>query len=239
MTDVGVAGDGRILVSGSIPKPRRRYEAETEFEAHREAVLVELTRRGRLDRHFGHGGIATPWVPSESKAMLVRGECDGSILVAGVRTRTNPQLPEYGLYRPFLLRLDSEGALARRFEPTPAARFGSGYEAAKFASNMSDLLVAGGRLFIAAGDPEVGTAALLTYSTQGGDGTYLRLGQGAFEGITAIAARGREVLALATRTSDPTRSPRGFILRAFRVRPDGDAGPRPSGQNRPILRNHP
>jgi hypothetical protein len=214
MTDVGVTRDGRILVSGSIPKPPRRYESETEFEAHREAVLVELTRRGRLDRQFGHDGIATPRVPSESKAMLVRSERDGSIIVAGVRTRTNPELPEYGLYRPFVLRLDRDGSLAQRFEPTPVASFGSGYEAAKFASNMSDLLTAAGRLFVAAGGAEFGTAALLTYSSQGGGGTYLRLAPEGSESVTTIAVRGRELVVLATGASES-----GFLLRAFRVGP--------------------
>jgi uncharacterized delta-60 repeat protein len=221
MFDVGVSADGGILVCGSIRKPRRRYEPGLEFETHREAVVIALTRRGRLDRHFGHDGIATPRVPAESKALLVHAEHDGSILLAGVRARTNAEAPEYGVYRPFLLRLDADGSLVRRFEPTPKARFGSGYEAAKFASNMSNLLATAGRLFIAAGDPEVGSPSLLTFLSQGSGGTYLRISQGAFENIAAIAARGRELVALSTRTQNPTKGAHGFVLRAFQVSPIG------------------
>jgi hypothetical protein len=218
MTDLGSTSDGGILVCGSIPKPSRRYEIRKEFEAHREAVVVKLTPLGRLDRRFGHDGIATPRIPAESKALLVRGERGGSILVAGVRTRTNPQEPEYALSRPFMLRLGRDGSLVRRFERTPVASFGSGYEAAKFASNMSDLSVSGGHVFVAAGDPEVGTGALLTYSSDGSGGTYLPLSHEGLENVAAIASRGRELMVLATRSSDPTKAAGGFILRAFRVR---------------------
>lgn len=79
---------------------------------------------------------------------------------------------------------------------------------------MSDLLVVGGRVFVAAGDQEVWTPGLLTYNSRGGAGTYLRLSHEGFGDVVAIAARHGELVALGAGTNGP----HGFTLRAFRVR---------------------
>lgn len=209
MTDLASTPAGGILLSGSISSSRR-------------AVVVRLGPRGRLDPHFGHDGLAMPPIVGQSSARVVLPEADGSVLVGAAVARPNPGERGALMRRPLLLRLRKDGAVARRWADTPTTDYESGQEAATLNARLGSLAVVGGRAFLATADGEQGSGTVLVCPLRGHRARYLRLASRGFENVAGLASRGRELVVLATSTMDPTKGPRGFILRAFHVRQGAD-----------------
>jgi hypothetical protein len=205
LTDVASAAGGGILLSGTISSPRQ-------------AVVVRLGPRGRLDRRFGHEGLATPSIAGESSARAVLSRPDGSVLVGAAVARPNPRSSGPWIRRPLLLRLRKDGSVSRRFAEVPTTDYESGREAATLNVRLSNLVVVGGRAFLTTGSYAQGSGSVLTCSLRGRRERYLRLSSQGFESVAGVAARGRELVFLAGRTMDPTKGSRGFVLRALRLR---------------------
>lgn len=87
---LAVQGNGRIVVAANGGFKRRRV------------YLVRLRPNGRLDRGFGHHGVADPYSPwrlDEATSLAV--QANGGVLAVGrgARTKANPHGFAYGIFR--------------------------------------------------------------------------------------------------------------------------------------------
>jgi uncharacterized delta-60 repeat protein len=204
-TDMEIGPEGDILITGALPK-RPREDDGGERSARRLAV-VKVLPEGRLDRRFGHDGVASPRVRGATRARTVIEADDGSLLLAAEHWSYAPVYPKV---RPLLLRLDRDGHLEKRFGAAPT-RGEERYEAAGHAKRMRQLIVTGKRVLLVSED----LPSLLAYDLDGRCEGYLPLSSGGGVRTTAAAGSGREVI-VATHPFFST----GFeiVLRAFRAR---------------------
>jgi uncharacterized delta-60 repeat protein len=219
MLDLSTTPGGGILVSGSV-KRAERTEPQNELRGGHELAVAKIGPRGALDPRFGHRGIATPRVRGESAARVVLGEPDGSVLVGGLHVRNNPRAPGYAMRRPLLLRLRPDGSVLRRYPEIPTSDYESSYEAKVIGSNMSNLIVAGGKVLAATRNGGYcGGNSLLAYSLRGRPDGYLPVSRPHIcESIAAVTGSGRRLIVATVRMPSPLRSAPGFTMRAFRVR---------------------
>jgi uncharacterized delta-60 repeat protein len=87
---VALQADGKIVVAGSTSPRNQAW------------VVVRLTPRGRLDRSFGSGGIASPGGGGFSSAVAILR--DGSMVVGGMRF-----VPDREPWAPALIRYTRNG----------------------------------------------------------------------------------------------------------------------------------
>jgi len=204
-TDTEIGRDGDIMITGALPK-RPREDDGGERSARRLAV-VKILPEGRLDRRFGHDGVATPRVRGATRARTVLEAEDGSLLLAAERWF---YAPVYSKVRPLLLRLDRDGRLEKRFAAAPT-RGEERYEAAGHAKRMRQLIVAGKEVLLVSED----LPSLLAYDLDGRCEGYLPLSRRGGVRTTTAAASGREVIV----ATHPFFSEGfGIVLRAFRAR---------------------
>lgn len=204
-TDMEVGRDGDIMITGALPKPPREDDGGERYA--RRLAVVKILPQGRLDRRFGHDGVASPRVRGATRARTVLEADDGSLLLAVERWSYAPVYPKV---RPLLLRLDRDGRLEKRFAPAPT-RGEERYEAAGHAKRMRQLIVAGKQVLLVSED----LPSLLAYDLDGRCKGYLPLSRRGGVQTTTAAAAGRKVI-LATHPFSGT----GFeiVLRAFRAR---------------------
>jgi uncharacterized delta-60 repeat protein len=200
-TDLEIGPQGDVLITGALPKPRRESD-DGELAARRLAV-VKILPTGRLDRRFGHGGIATPPVRGATRARTVLEAGDGSMIVAAEHWSYAPVYPKV---RPVLLRLSRDGHLEKRFGAAPT-RGEERYEAAAHAKRMRQLIVSGGEVLLVSED----VRSLLVYSLDGRCKGYFPLSPTGGVTATAAAGSGRGTFVV-------TEPSVGIALRAFRGR---------------------
>ena len=117
------------------------------------------------------------------------------------------------------LRLGPDGSIARRFQGYRTEGYEAGYEARVLAHEMSDLVVAGGHVFVASGSGAGGSgASLLTYTRGGRFEGFVPFSPRVPESTVAIAGAGHRLLVAAQRNDDWTKQDHRFTLRAFQVR---------------------
>jgi uncharacterized delta-60 repeat protein len=205
-TNMELGPEGDVLITGALSK-RRREPDGGERPARRLAV-VKILPAGRLDRRFGHGGVATPPVRGATRARAVVEAGDGSMIVAAEHWSYAPVYPKV---RPLLLRLSRDGHLEKRFGAAPT-QGEERYEAAAHARRMRQLIVSGGQVLLVSED----VASLLAYSLDGRCKGYFPLSPAAGARATAAAGSGRETFVATHSFASPTTF--GITLRAFRGR---------------------
>jgi uncharacterized delta-60 repeat protein len=206
LRDLAPTAEGGVLVAGSI-----RERGGTN-----QLAVLKVLPDGRLDPRFGHRGLATLRVGAESSARVVLARPDGSVLVAAMYVTVGP---EYLERRALLLRLGPDGSLARRFQGYRTHGYEAGYEARVLAHKMSDLVVAGGHVFLASRSGAGGSGAtLLTYTLGGRCEGFVPFSPHVAESTVAITGTGHRLLLAAQRNDDWTEQDRRFTLRAFNVR---------------------
>lgn len=97
---IAVQGDGKVLVAGYIVAKGRG--------AKERLAVTRLLPNGAVDRSFGHRGLVSRRVGSQSRATAIAVQRNGKILVAG-RSRRRAGIQE------LLLRLTAAGRFAQGF----------------------------------------------------------------------------------------------------------------------------
>jgi uncharacterized delta-60 repeat protein len=204
-TDMEIGREGDIMITGALPKRPREDDGGERYA--RRLAVVKILPEGRLDRRFGHDGVASPRVRGATRARTVLEADDGSLLLAAEHWS---YAPVYSKVRPLLLRLDRDGRLEKRFGAAPT-RGEERYEAAGHAKRMRQLIVAGKEVLLVSED----LPSLLVYDLDGRCEGYLPLSRRGGVRTTTAAASGRQVIVA---THPFFTEGFGIVLRAFRAR---------------------
>ena len=121
---MAVDGKGRILGAGSI------HSGDKERKT---LAVARLTSSGRVDRSFGHGGLADAHFSRHSEARALATLPDGRILAVGTRGATS--LPKASLFA--LARFRPNGRLDRSFSGDGIRTTDFGFPDFQYASSVA------------------------------------------------------------------------------------------------------